>query len=310
MLRRVSFNMNLPPPVSLKKWLPLAALLAFFGLAACEDEPGCVTDNDNRVKLGFFRIDDTTARNADPAGGGYVGIQLVGAQGPARDVPGGTLPLNPAEDVSTYYLFREDGTGDTIVLRYQREQQLISPDCGPTQRFYNLVVDTTKGSLNTLDSFRLIEPELSRLGGANLEIYTCQDEFYTQEVRLNFQERDTSSVRTDSLFIQAIRDQTGRVLVENDTVFGALNLPINPLAEQTVFTFELLAHGEQPERTEILTLTYDQEAVQFAESCRLQTRFFNLDTLSTGTTFDSVRIENRELAQDVNLNLRIVDFIP
>ena len=284
-------------------------MVLFLGLAACEDEPGCVSDNDNLVKLNFFRIDDTTARNADPAGGGYVEIQLLGAQGPARDVPGGTLPLNPAEDVSIYYLFREDGTGDTIVLRYQREQQLISPDCGPTQRFFNLTVDTTQGSLTTLDSFRLIEPELTKLGGVNLEIYTCQDEFYTQEVRLNFQERDTSSVRTDSLFIRAIRDQTGRVLVENDTVVGTLELPINPLAEQTVFTFELLAHGAQPARTETLTITYDQEAVQFAESCRLQTRFFNLDTLA-GTTFDSVRIENRELAQDVNLNLQIVDFIP
>ncbi len=302
--------MNLLPLISLKNCWPLLVTVLFLGLAACEDEPGCVSDNDNLVKLNFFRIDDTTARNADPAGGGYVGIQLLGAQGPARDVPGGTLPLNPAEDVSIYYLFREDGTGDTIVLRYQREQQLISPDCGPTQRFFNLTVDTTQGSLTTLDSFRLVEPELSRLGGANLEIYTCQDFFYTDTVKLNFQKKDTSSVRTDSLFIQAIRDEAGQVLVENDTVFGALNLPINPLAEQTVFTFELLAHGEQPERVETLTLAYEQEVVRFAEHCRPQTRYFNLDTLNAGTTFDSVRIENRELAQDVNLNLRIVDFIP
>lgn len=285
------------------------AVVLFLGLAACEDEPGCVSDNDNLVKLNFFRIDDTTARNADPAGGRYVGIQLLGAQGPARDVPGGTLPLNPAEDVSIYYLFREDGTGDTIVLRYQREQQLISPDCGPTQRFFNLSVDTTKTSLTSLDSFRLVEPELSSLTRVNLEIYTCQDEFYTQEVKLNFQEKDTL-VRTDSLFIRTITDETGRVLVADDTVFGRLDLPINPQADRAVFTFELLAHGEQPARTETLTITYDQEAVQFAEHCRPQTRFFNLDTLSACTTFDSVRIENRELAEDVNLNLRIVDFIP
>ena len=301
--------MNLFPLISLKNCWPLLVTVLFLGLAACEDEPGCVTDNDGRVKLAFYQINDTTARSEDGNGGGYTGIVLVGANGPSRDVAPGTLPLNPAEDVSTYYLFREDGTGDTIVLRYQREQQLLSPDCGPTQRFFNLTVDTTQGSLTTLDSFRLIEPELSRLGGANLEIYTCQDFFYTDTVKLNFQKKDTSSVRTDSLFIQAIRDEAGQVLVENDTVFGALNLPINPLAEQTVFTFELLAHGEQPERTETLTITYDQEAVQFAEHCRRQTRFFNLDTLA-GTTFDSVRIENRELAQDVNLNLRIVDFIP
>ncbi|MGB3778924.1 MAG: DUF6452 family protein [Tunicatimonas sp.] len=293
----------------MKNCLPLMAVVLFLGLAACEDEPGCVSDNDNLVKLNFFRIDDTTARNADPAGGRYVGIQLLGAQGPARDVPGGTLPLNPAEDVSIYYLFREDGTGDTIVLRYQREQQLISPDCGPTQRFFNLSVDTTKTSLTSLDSFRLVEPELSSLTRVNLEIYTCQDEFYTQEVKLNFQEKDTL-VRTDSLFIRTITDETGRVLVADDTVFGRLDLPINPQADRAVFTFELLAHGEQPARTETLTITYDQEAVQFAEHCRPQTRFFNLDTLSACTTFDSVRIENRELAEDVNLNLRIVDFIP
>ena len=303
--------MNLPPPVSLKNCLPLVTAVLFLGLAACEDEPGCVTDNSNEVKVGFFRIDDTTARNPDQVlvdgvnavGGGGYRIDSV-----PRERTDYVLLLNPSEDVSTFYLSRSEGIVDTIVLRYQREQQLISPDCGPTQRFYNLTVDTV-GGVTTLDSFRLIEPELSRLGGANLQIYTCQDEFYTQEVNLNFQERDTL-VRTDSLFIQAIRDESGRVLVENDTVFGTLSLPINPLSDRAVFTFELLAHGAQPARTETLTLTYAREAVRFAESCRLQTRFFNLDTLSTGTTFDSVRIENRELTEDINLNLRIVDFIP
>lgn len=275
-------------------------MLVFLGLAACEDEPGCVTNNFEVVKLAFYQIDDTTARSVDKDI--EVGITLVGGSNPSGEPLSG-LPLNPTQDVSTFYISR-NGVTDTIVLRYQREQQLISPDCGPTQRFFNLVVDT---ALTTIDSVRLIEPELSKIGGANLEIFTCQDEFYTQEVKLNFQEKDTL-VRTDSLFIQRISDGTGRVLVENDTVFGRLNLSINPLADRTEFTFELLAHGDQPARTETLTITYEQEAVRFAKSCRLQTRYFNLDTLST--TFDSLRIENRELAQDVSLNLRIVDFIP
>ena len=302
--------MNFPPLVSLKNCWPLVVMVLFLGLAACEDEPGCVSDNNDEVRIGFFRIDDTTTRNADQLV--ITGVVAVGGGG-YRDTTREEwtdyiLYLNPSEDVSTFYLVRGDGTTDTIVLRYQREQQLLSPDCGPTQRFFNLEVDTTKGSLTTLDSFRLIEPELTRLGGTNLEIYTCQDEFYTQEMKLNFQEKDTL-VRTDSLFIRTITDGTGRVLVADDTVFGTLSLPINPAADQTVLTFELLAHGEQPARTETLTITYDREAVQFAESCRPQTRFFNLDTLA-GTTFDSVRIENRELAVDVSLNLRIVDFIP
>lgn len=296
--------MNFTPLVSLKNCLPLLVVLVFLGLAACEDEPGCVTNNFEVVKLAFYQIDDTTARSVDKDI--EVGITLVGGSNPSGEPLSG-LPLNPTQDVSTFYISR-NGVTDTIVLRYQREQQLISPDCGPTQRFFNLTVDTTKGSLTTLDSFRLVEPELSKLGGANLEIFTCQDEFYTQEVKLNFQEKDTL-VRTDSLFIQRISDGTGRVLVENDTVFGRLDLSINPLADRTEFTFELLAHGDQPARTETLTLTYQQEPVRFAKNCRPQTRYFNLDTLA-GTTFDSVRIENRELAQDVSLNLRIVDFIP
>jgi hypothetical protein len=302
--------MNLPSPVSLKKWLPLAALLAFFGLAACEDEPGCVTNNSNRVRVGFFRIDDTTTRNADQLV--ISGVVAVGGGGYRLDTTREEwtdyiLFLNPSEDVSTFYLIRGDGTADTLVLRYQREQQLISPDCGPTQRFFNLIVDTT-GGVTTLDSFRLVEPELSALTPVNLEIYTCQDFFYTDTVKLNFQERDTL-VRTDSLFIRTITDGSGRVLVADDTVFGRLDLPINPQADQTEFVFDLLAHGEQPARVETITLTYEQEAVRFAEHCRPQTRFFNLDTLA-GTTFDSVRVENRELAVDVSLNLRIVDFIP
>ncbi len=304
--------MNLFPLVSLKNCLPLLAVVLFFGLAACEDEPGCVTNNTDVVRLAFYKIDDTTLRNPDRVI--VAGVNAVGAGGYSIDsVPMErteyVLFLNPSEDVSTFYLLRDNGAVDTIVLRYQREQQLISPDCGPTQRFFNLTVDTTRGSLTTLDSFRLTEPELSRLGDANLEIYTCQDEFYTQEVRLNFQQKDTL-VRTDSLFIRSITDETGRVLVENDTAFGTLDLPINLLADRTTFTFELLSNGDQPARTETLTITYEQEAVRFAESCRLQTRFFSLDTLIGGTTFDSVRIENRELAQDVSLNLRIVDFIP
>ncbi len=303
--------MNLHLPVSLKKWLPLAAVLAFFGLAACEDESGCVTNNSNGVRLGFFRIDDTTIRNTDQLV--VTGVVAVGGGGYRLDTmreerSDYVLFLNPSEDVSTFYLVRGDGTTDTIVLRYQREQQLISPDCGPTQRFYNLTVDTA-GGVTTLDSFRLIEPELSALTPVNLEIYTCQEFFYTDTVKFNFQEQDTSSVRTDSLFIRTITDGTGRVLVADDTVSGRLDLPINPQADQTEFVFDLLAHGEQPARVETLTLTYEQEAVRFAEYCRPQTRYFDLDTLA-GTTFNSVRIENRELAVDVSLNLRIVDFIP
>ncbi len=118
-------------------------------------------------------------------------------------------------------------------------------------------------------------------------------------------------MRTDSLFIRHdYATKPGGCWWRTIQCSAPCACPLTHWLTGTEFTFELLAHGEQPARTETLTITYDQEAVQFAEHCRLQTRFFNLDTLSARTTFDSVRIENRELAEDVSLNLRIVDFIP
>ena len=286
----------------LKNHVLLVLLLFLCALAACEDEPGCVSDNTNVVGIEFYKIDDTTQRNRDE--GVEVGIFLVGGDNSSDDPLDG-LPLNPSENVSTFYIMQNGINGiqiDTIVLRYKREQQLISPDCGPTQRYFDLEVDT----LTTLDSVRVVERELGELTGVNIEIYTCQDTFYTEDIRINFQERD-STVRTDSLFVQAIRDEAGQTLVENDTIVGNLRLPINPLAERASFTFELAAHNGEPARTETLVLSYQQDTVRFAEKCRLQTRYFNLDTLST--TFDSVRIANRELAVDVPLNLEIIDLL-
>lgn len=294
----------------LKNHFPFAFLLFLFALAACEDEPGCVTNDTNVVEINFYQIDDTTQRNATSVV--IPGVEAVGV-GPytldTGDVVSARnnylLILNPEEDATTFYVFQENGTVDTIVLRYQREQRVISPDCGPTQRYFDLSVDT---AITTFDSVRVVEPELGTLSGTNIEIYTCQDTFYTEEVVFNFQEKpDTLAARTDSLFVQAIRNEAGQTLVENDTIVGNLRLPINPLAESTTFTFELLAHDGEPARAETLTVSYEQEATRLAKQCALQTRYFGLDTLRS--TFDSLRIENRELAVDVPLNIRIVDFV-
>ena len=297
--------------ISLRNYALLIGFILLLALAACEDEPGCVTNNTNEVLIEFYQIDDTIQRNL--ASVFILGVEAVGAGGYTIDtgdvVSARTdyvLILDPEEDATTFYVFQENGTADTILLRYQRQQEVISPDCGPTQRFFDLAVDE---EITTFDSVRIVEPELSRTGQTNLQIYLCQDTFYTQEIEFNFQEKepDTTIVRTDSLFVQSIQNEAGQILLANDTVVGNLSLPINPNANRTTFTFELLAHQDEPARTETITLTYRDTTVRFAEPCRLQTQYFDLDTAST--TFDSVRFENRELAIDVPLNIRIVDFL-
>lgn len=278
--------------------------LTFFllALASCEDEPGCVTDESNVIRVGFLQLDDTTLRNADsvaiteifPVGVGVIALDTT--------VAGLFLPLNPSTDSTTYYFARADGEVDTLALSYRREQLVVSPDCGATQRYTELTV-----LRHTFDDIRVVEPEVSELGDLNIEVYTCQDTFYTQEVIFDFQKRDTIA-RADTLVVQSVRNDAGQTLVAaGDTIFRSLRLPINPQTESTTFTFELLAQGDRPARTETLTLTYEQDTVRFGEACRLQTRYAGLEVADA--TFDSLRVEDDELAVDVPLNIEIVDIL-
>lgn len=280
-----------------------ALVLFLFALAACEDEPGCVSDNTNLVKIGFYQIDDTTARNADEVA--ITAINLIGGPSEVVNTTSSAiqLPLNPSTNTTTFEIVRASGETETVVLGYQREQQLISPDCGPEQRYFGLTIDAT-----TFDAFRVVEPELGSITGTNIELYTCQDSFYTESVVVNFLERDTAGIRQDSLFVQSIQDDRGQVLAaENDTIVGGFRVPINPQAETTTLTLSLLAHRGEPARTETLSLSYQSDTVRFADNCRLQTRYAALDTLRS--TFDSLHIENRELAVDVPLNIEIIDIL-
>ena len=290
-------------------------IFLFFclALAACEDESGCVSDTTNLVQLSFFTIDDTTQRNTEETI--VEGILPIGGEGYRLDsVPtarsSAFFSLNPSENAATFYLVREDGQVDTIALSYQREQTLISPDCGPAQRYFNL--DTVAGS-STFDSIRIVDRELSDLNGPtspNIEIYTCPDTFYTDNILINFVEKeaDTTLIRADSLFVQSIRDDRGQVLAEpNDTIVGSLRVPVNPQANSVTLTFELLPHDGDPARTETLTLSYEAETLRLARQCRQELRYFDLDTV--GYTFDSLSIEDSELAIDVPLNIEVIDIL-
>ena len=136
------------------QYLILLGLVLLLALAACEDEPGCVTNNSNGVRVEFYQIDDTVLRN--PITVLIPGVEAVGAGRYTIDTgstvsprTGYVLLLNPGEDATTFHIFQENGKTDTLLLRYQRQQQVISPDCGPTQRYFDLTVDE---EVTTFDS--------------------------------------------------------------------------------------------------------------------------------------------------------------
>ena len=115
-------------------------------------------------------------------------------------------------------------------------------------------------------------------------------------------------MRGDSLFVQSIRDDRGQVLAtENDTILGSLRVPVNPQANSVTLTFDLLAHHGEPARTQTLTLAYEQESLRLAKQCRLETRYFDLDTVRS--TFDSLHIEDRELAAGIPLNIKVINIL-
>ena len=297
-----------------KSHLLPALLLSLLALAACEDEPGCVSDDTNGLVISFFEISDTTAQN--PAGVLIAGVEPVGTRayridsGEVTESQAYPLVLNPSEDVATFYVVQEDGRVDTLAVSYQREQTLISPECGPSQRYFNL--DTLLGG-STFDSIRIVDREVSKLNSStnpNIEVYSCPDFFYTDSVIINFLEKeaDTTLIRGDSLFVQSIRDDRGQVLAnENDTIVGTLRVPINPQEPSLTLTFDLRAHDGQPARTQTLTLVYETESVRLARQCRPETRYFDLDTVAH--TFDSLHIESSELAVDVPLNIEVIDIL-
>ncbi len=82
-----------------------------------------------------------------------------------------TLPLNPSADVTRFVFIHDQGT-DSLEVSYQRQVELVNPDCG-TQVFYgSLSVDlTTFSEVNVLDANLQITDVNTRDVVTNLEIY-------------------------------------------------------------------------------------------------------------------------------------------
>ncbi|MEM9671576.1 MAG: DUF6452 family protein [Bacteroidota bacterium] len=268
-----------------KSRLGVLIALIFFGLSACEEESDCITDSTNVASVEFTKLISNEGSNSEEDA---LDSTIVLAEGSVARLPTDRgnqtgLPLNPASNTSTFYVFRqtEEGifTGDTIVLNYRREQTLISPECGPDQQFTDISVDT---ALTTFDSVLVRNPEVSRFGETvNLRIFTCRYEM-TNILRLQFDYPEVEEEPNDTLFIRRIYSSIGKENLLQDTLIEQgediiVEVPVT-LSDEQVQVF-LETEGATPETYDVLAY-YQRDTFQVAK-CLAQDRY-RIDSLRLG----------------------------
>lgn len=278
--------------------LPLA-------LTACLDENvSCVTDSFDTIRVNFLKLDRTNARNDTlyfesilASNGDFVDVQDTALSRIA-------LPLNPSGDQVTFYVnWREDSAAelqtDTLIFNYNREQQLVSPECGVEQRFVAL-----RSSYDAFDSLRIVNPEITLFTNPNVSIYTCQYE-YTDFARARFYSIDTATNNpvNDTLIVNSITDDLGNLILEQTDTLHRVRLPVDTNRNNTTFFFEIEnSAGELVNRQ--LNLSYFVDTIQFFD-CQPQIRVNNLDVDSDDYNFANVEVDQQELNINNNRNLEI-----
>lgn len=279
----------------IKSHFPLISLLLFLAMAACEDEVSCVSDSTNVMSIRFYKIDTVSTQNADTVR--ILSLRTQEGKVLYADtlVTNLTVPLNPSADQVSFVL-EQGSTTDTLQLLYQREQKLISPECGVEQRFFNL--STGK---QTFDSVRVREDELKKFNAPHITIYNCQYDFDdTVKLRFFSINEEERTVR-DTIPIVSVTDDRGNVLAGMDTITSLL-VPVNPEASQIILFFKRLLADGQTGEDDILVLNYRKQLVQIAK-CQPQIRYDQLDAISY--TFDSLSFDSKTLDRNNAGNIRI-----
>ena len=287
-------------------WLPLISLM----LSACLDENvSCVTTAYDTVRVSFFKLDQEQPRTDT-----LYFESIIASNGFFLDVQDTalsriSLPLNPSGDEVTFFVnWREDSSAtlqtDTLVLAYDREQRLISPECGVEQRFVNL---TSMG--NAFDSLDITEEEVTLFSNP-VRIYTCQYEF-TNVARVRFLRPDTVSTEPlqinrvpTELLVNRITDDRGNFILTEPDTLGRFNLPFNTNERSSTFFFEIVNANEEVVNRQ-LQVTYLVDTLQIFD-CLPQTSISNLDVDAEDFNFTDVDVADEVLNINNNLNLEIL----
>ncbi len=279
----------------LKNHLWLISVLFFLGLSACEDEASCVSNNTNLIGITFYEIDTNNTATALPVRINSIktdqGATVYADDQAISDV---VLPLNPGANQVTF-LFEQDTATDVLQVSYNREQLLISPECGVDQRFYGLGV-----TQQTFDSLRVRLTDLEKSQENNIAIYLCQYDFIdTVALRFYTIEPTTQQARADTIWLSSVVDDRGNILASEDSL-SALAIPLAPEARQTTLLISRYLTDTTIQQ-DTLVLFYRNREIQIAQ-CFPQL-LYKLD--SARFTFDSLSFVNKTLSRNNAENIRV-----
>lgn len=259
--------------------------LIFFGASACEEDGSCFTDDTNVATVQFVKLINNTGGNTQADELTSREIRAAGSESvyPIENNSFALLPLNPSENTTTFYIFQEqDGISrvDTLVLTYGREQALVSPECGPYQRFFEL--DATR---STFDSLRIRNPEITQgslsASTVNLQILTCRYEM-TNVMRLRFNYEANENEVVDTLYVGRVYSPIGKVDLLQDTLIaegGNLTVAV-PVARDDNQVQVILETADAVPVSYDIRAYYHRDTIRVAD-CLPQDRY-RLDSIQLG----------------------------
>ncbi|MEM6524068.1 MAG: DUF6452 family protein [Bacteroidota bacterium] len=134
-----------------------------------------------------------------------------------------------------------------------------------------------------------------------LTFTSCQDEADCISVTTDFANLQFYKIQDNELdtvdFISLKPLLSDSILLADTTINGTIQLPINPNTESTAYAFET-EFG-----LDTLILGYNTSTRLIAEDCGIEVIIFELKELRND--FDSIRIVNDVLIEDINEDIRI-----
>ena len=155
------------PEMKRRSFIFISCAVLILIISACSDESDCYSENSSDINLEFYRLN-----NDDPDTSFYekdtlfvLRVFAIGNETRpfiSKDsiIFSTSLPVNPTMDNTTFVIGR-----DTLAVKYDVRQRIMSPECGVEQVFSNL--DTLSSSF---DSLAIKTRELDR-NEINFEIY-------------------------------------------------------------------------------------------------------------------------------------------
>lgn len=262
-------------------WFVCLSIIAL----SCLDQPDCYQLNNNVALVAFKIIGGGTDVYA------LQGVYTTGTDSVFLEDSVGSaavgLPLNPYEGEISYTFvgaYGNVGLYETqkLNLTYKALVQFVSEDCGERHVFSHIDVASSD-----FDSVRILNPTPANPPTSNLELYRCP--------------------HTNVLYLDFVTDQNIKTITiapgepaAVDKTLGSVLLPLNPLAEETSYTFNY-ADGT----SNTLTVVYRTTPKVLSSKCGEQVFIDKVSYNEEGTDFATVTVKEDSIHDLPKINLEL-----